>query len=429
MRDRFGKRPSAIRSALHSVTNTPKVPIEAVKTQQNNRSQLDAALRGSGAPNYIFSHKDDASEKTAHQVSEGMIRAPAGDLSRQGLRNAMSAAPSPKQSHSDASLALGQFDGESIENALRSPARQLPVSLRTDFERSFDQDFSQINIHTGHEASAAASDIGARAFATGRHVVFNSGQYQPDTVRGQQLLAHELTHIAQQKHMPLGRNSQGARFIQRNDHDTPAPNTSSYRWPGSRPLFPDLQLRLDPRISMEIEVMSRMRQILAPDFVSRSLGELDLSTVVTPPQPWLPTGGESGGESQLLVPRGSGPSTPRAGSAGDVLRAVLKIPAVSTALDRVRDQAVGGVRRDWRRLSTGEQVLVITQTALIGGSALTAIFANDSSRSAVLGLIQDRDLPVPGVEGLTLRFNATRPNRSVGFTLNVGQFLPPSLGF
>lgn len=429
MRDRFGKRPSAIRSVQNSVTDTPKVPIEAVKTQQNNRSQLDAALRGNGAPSYIFSHKDDASEKTAHQVSEGMTRAPAGDLSRKGLRNAMSTAPSLKQSHSDASLALGQFDGESIESVLRSPARQLPVSLRAGFEKNFDQDFSQIKIHTGHEASAAASDIGARAFATGRHVVFNSGQYQPDTVRGQQLLAHELTHIAQQKHMPLGRNSQGVRFIQRNDHDTPAPSTSTYRWPGSRPLFPDLQLSLDPLISMEIEVMRRMRQIFSPDFVSRSLSELDFSTVMTPTQPWLPSGGDSSEESQPLVPRGSGPSTPRAGSAGDVLRAVLKIPAVSTALDRVRDQAVGGVRRDWRRLSTGEQALIITQTALIGGGALTGIFANDSSRSAVLGLIQDRDLPVPGVEGFTFRFNATGPNRSVGFTLNVGQFLPSSFGF
>jgi len=69
------------------------------------------------------------------------------------------------------------------------------------------------------------------------------------------------------------------------------------------------------------------------------------------------------------------------------------------------DQAVGGVWRDWRGLSTGEQALVITQTALISGSALTA----DSSQSAVLGLIQDRGLAVPGIEGRTFHFNATGP--------------------
>jgi hypothetical protein len=37
----------------------------------------------------------------------------------------------------------------------------------------------------------------------GNDIVFQSGQYQPDTASGQRMLAHELTHVVQQRSGPV----------------------------------------------------------------------------------------------------------------------------------------------------------------------------------------------------------------------------------
>lgn len=60
------------------------------------------------------------------------------------------------------------------------------------------RDLSQVRIHTGPEAEAAANSVHARAFTVGQDVVFGSGQYAPQTREGLWLLVHELTHVVQQ---------------------------------------------------------------------------------------------------------------------------------------------------------------------------------------------------------------------------------------
>jgi|GEM_PF-1354838 len=59
-------------------------------------------------------------------------------------------------------------------------------------------DFSQVRIHTDARAAQSAREVGAAAYTVGRDIVFGSGQFAPDTERGQALLAHELTHVVQQ---------------------------------------------------------------------------------------------------------------------------------------------------------------------------------------------------------------------------------------
>ena len=55
-----------------------------------------------------------------------------------------------------------------------------------------------MRIHADEPAARAAAALNARAFTVGSHVVFGRGEYAPETPPGQQLLAHELTHVAQQ---------------------------------------------------------------------------------------------------------------------------------------------------------------------------------------------------------------------------------------
>ncbi len=73
----------------------------------------------------------------------------------------------------------------------------LSPQLRAFFEPRLGRDLSGVRIHRGPEAAEAARAIGARAFALGPHIGFGAGQWQPESVSGRKLIAHELAHVAQ----------------------------------------------------------------------------------------------------------------------------------------------------------------------------------------------------------------------------------------
>lgn len=73
----------------------------------------------------------------------------------------------------------------------------------------FGYDFSQVRLHSGGEAELTAHKLNAQAFTTGHNIAFGAGQFSPATHDGKRLLAHELTHVVQQ------RNSGNHGFIQR----------------------------------------------------------------------------------------------------------------------------------------------------------------------------------------------------------------------
>jgi hypothetical protein len=60
-------------------------------------------------------------------------------------------------------------------------------------------DFSRVRVHNDERAAESARSVGALAYTVGEHVVFGAGQYAPGSPGGQQLLAHELTHVIQQR--------------------------------------------------------------------------------------------------------------------------------------------------------------------------------------------------------------------------------------
>ena len=89
-------------------------------------------------------------------------------------------------------------DFESRIHALKGGGQPLPKSIRAFFEPRFGYDFSQVRIHNDSEGAKLARALNARAFTIGRDIVFGAGEYLPITTKGQQLLAHELTHVIQQ---------------------------------------------------------------------------------------------------------------------------------------------------------------------------------------------------------------------------------------
>jgi len=63
---------------------------------------------------------------------------------------------------------------------------------------------TDVRVHTDATADNLARSVSARAFTTGSDVYFAAGEYRPGTSDGDSLLAHELTHVTQQRGAPSG---------------------------------------------------------------------------------------------------------------------------------------------------------------------------------------------------------------------------------
>ncbi|WP_199321095.1 eCIS core domain-containing protein, partial [Aphanizomenon flos-aquae] len=57
---------------------------------------------------------------------------------------------------------------------------------------------SGVKVHTDGESDQLNKSLNSRAFATGQDIFFSQGAYNPGSRDGQELLAHELTHVVQQ---------------------------------------------------------------------------------------------------------------------------------------------------------------------------------------------------------------------------------------
>ncbi len=108
---------------------------------------------------------------------------------------------------------------EQLSN-LSSDGEPLTATTRAYFEPYFGADFSDVRVHRSKRAFESAQSVNALAYTIGPHVVFGSGQYAPDTAAGKRLLAHELTHVVQQR---------GVRELNHSDnrHETAPQNTKA----------------------------------------------------------------------------------------------------------------------------------------------------------------------------------------------------------
>ena len=107
-----------------------------------------------------------------------------------------------------------------VEGGIRSArggGAPLPDATRGRMETGFGRDFSAVRVHDDSRADRMNAAIDARAFTSGSDIFFSRGAYAPGTATGDRLLAHELTHVAQQ----TGPGRVQARRIQRDGPDSP----------------------------------------------------------------------------------------------------------------------------------------------------------------------------------------------------------------
>lgn len=81
--------------------------------------------------------------------------------------------------------------------------RALDAPVRAEMEARLGHRFDDVRVHTDAAADASARAVDAAAYTVGSDVVFGSGRYDPSSAAGRTLLAHELTHVVQQRSGPV----------------------------------------------------------------------------------------------------------------------------------------------------------------------------------------------------------------------------------
>jgi len=187
--------------------------LEHVQQQAGNQAIQYALQEHFLQAKMAVSQPDDPHERQADQVAEQVMRMPSarpvpsrvsqfpGDIDSkcsgcEADHQASATVLRKKHSGNDSSR-LKNNDSRTVTGL--SGGQMLGLQTRAFFEPRFGHSFNDVRVHSDGTAQQMATSLNARAFTTGNDIVFAPGQYQPATASGQQLLAHELTHVVQQQ--------------------------------------------------------------------------------------------------------------------------------------------------------------------------------------------------------------------------------------
>ncbi|WP_136708106.1 DUF4157 domain-containing protein [Agromyces sp. H66] len=90
-----------------------------------------------------------------------------------------------------------------VLDVVSSGGSALEPAVRTDMESRLGHDFGDVRVHTDAAAHDSARSVGAHAYTVGNNVVFQRDAYDPGSHAGRTTLAHELTHVVQQRSGPV----------------------------------------------------------------------------------------------------------------------------------------------------------------------------------------------------------------------------------
>lgn len=161
-------------------------------------------------------HPGDEYEQEADAIAEEVTRTKENDFTRG--KPLYSRITPLIQANSKAGISADPEISERIYSSI-GRGSSLDVDTQSYMSNKFGSDFSQVRIHSDNEAAHLNHKIGAKAFTVGNDIYFNRGEYQHGHLKGNHLLAHELTHVLQQNKNhtnSLGNNSQNRNLaIQR----------------------------------------------------------------------------------------------------------------------------------------------------------------------------------------------------------------------
>lgn len=200
--------------ALQSISGNQAVSNHIAPKTRLNISKASPAIQTkslhSSSPSFL--------EKEADSVADQIV---GKDINRYVDPNTID-----KDSSSSYTSAIPNNTTDAVRNSL-GRGKPLESTIKQSMESRFGHDFSSVRIRHDETANKAAESINANAFTFGNQIQFRAGNYSPNTPKGQHLLAHELTHVLQQR----GGSSQ----IQR--QETNDSNSGSDNTPGVNAVF------------------------------------------------------------------------------------------------------------------------------------------------------------------------------------------------
>lgn len=143
-----------------------------------------------------ISESGDMYEQEADRVAEQVMKMSPNDVSKR-QKSGMSQ-PLVQRRASGGATGLAEVP-MIVHEVLNSPGQPLDAATRAFFEPRFGTDLSHVRVHTDAKAVGSASAVNALAYTGGRNIIFGAGQHTTGTSAGQRLMAHELTHVAQQR--------------------------------------------------------------------------------------------------------------------------------------------------------------------------------------------------------------------------------------
>jgi hypothetical protein len=153
------------------------------------RSAGNAAVGAMLQTKLSVGRADDPAEREADRVAADVMR----------TLNGGGDAPPVRRSSGGHDELGGQDVSPDVQSRIQgSSGRSMDAGTLSRMESAFGASFSNVRIHDGAEADTLSRSLQAEAFTTGNDVFFRKGNYDPGSSGGQELLAHELTHVVQQ---------------------------------------------------------------------------------------------------------------------------------------------------------------------------------------------------------------------------------------
>ena len=140
---------------------------------------------------------DQVASQVVKQINRPQAIQPQDNIQRDSL-DINSGIRLPLQRQGSVPMGSATDEFETSLNHARSGGSTLEPKLQTQMGTAMGADFSGVRVHTDTQADQLNRSIQAKAFTTGQDIFFRQGTYAPQNHQGQELIAHELTHVVQQ---------------------------------------------------------------------------------------------------------------------------------------------------------------------------------------------------------------------------------------
>jgi hypothetical protein len=166
---------------------------EADQTAQQVVNQINAPAPVQSSPGQSLQREEMPQEE------ELQMKPTSGILQREEMPQEEELQMKPMvQLKPDASGMQAKPDLEASIQQAKGGGQPLSDNIKQPMEKAFGADFSGVKVHTDAHSDQLNQSIQAKAFTTGQDVFFRQGAYDPSSQGGQELIAHELTHVVQQ---------------------------------------------------------------------------------------------------------------------------------------------------------------------------------------------------------------------------------------